>query len=531
MRFKHIDETIASIKDTKKINAIEQHLLSLRSELLNYDFIIDVIQSTKKKYTDNLEDFIKGNIENYKQAKAETENKLNDEVLSTEEREHLENVLESLKELTDVKTWEEIASLEKTALEFLEHKLTNDNFIENELYKNIIYFLTSDKETIENFKAETLKNYISILTALEVSKERILKNYLDKQNIKSIDDKVNTYIYASNNYIDKKLNKDKISTLTFNTAMITGAYFDFKTNINELYEIYYDYLEDEEKQQEKFKRAYLEYDNTSTYSLSEFSKALINNPQTSYNLIEKKLSNIEVILSPSKESKEIIEGLGTLEKRVIDIITSLYMNNITRFTDRQIAHVYYGKDTKITDDKLTSINNAIDKARKTFIEIKGNVKDKKEKFFNSRNPFIHLTQLGVKDDTSKTQYYQIEGTPFYYTYILRTGGNFITYDTQELTKQIQGINISEKTQTLKVYLQEKISNMSLGEEKPYISLENIYNTDYGNGKADTRKKRFNTTYYVETFLNELRHQYNFKYETDLKGKSKKGYKITFNSKM
>lgn len=280
------------------------------------------------------------------------------------------------------------------------------------------------------------------------------------------------------------------------------------------------------------KRAYTYHDDTAQYSYSELSKALVTQEQRQLNVKENEL-NLQVLLSGTDESEEKIKKLSPAEKLILDTIIKYFIERKYEFTDRDILRDVYGADdresgqyTKETDARIDGINKAIEKIRTTMIEIKG-VARKKDKFFNSRNPFIDVYNVGMKDKNSNTQYYKINSIPFYYTYITKTGGQFIEYDSKAFTRRIEGVKKTEKAQSLRIYLTEKISNICLGYDTPYISVNEILNLE--GITAETRKQKYDTLKTVQTYLDDLRTQYKFKYVEDRRGKILKGYVIKVNT--
>ena len=283
-----------------------------------------------------------------------------------------------------------------------------------------------------------------------------------------------------------------------------------------------------ENQQKEDKRAYTFHDDTAQYSYSELSKALTTQENRRLNVRENEL-NLQVLLSGTEESEEKIKKLSPIEKKILDTIVKFFIERKYEFTDQEIAREVYGTEdrengvfTKPTEAQLNGVNKAIEKIRTTMIEIKGEAK-KKDVFFNSRNPFIDVFNIGTKDESSKTQYYKINNVPFYYTYIVRTGGKFIEYDNRAFTRKIDGIKKTEKAQNLRIYLTEKISNICLGYDVPYIDLKEIYNLE--NVQAETRKQKHDIIKTVWAYLEDLQKQYSFKPEAAYKGKTIKGYNI------
>lgn len=474
-----------------------------------------------------------------------------DDLIAKEQANNFKNLYDELKGKADEKTREHLLELATPTfwlevykeeigiytylLEELNKYKSNADLKSSKNYIKFINFVTSineetPKETFVNIN-DIVKEYgLVLLTKFNDIYKTGALNYLIKKcdlSEESAMHIINTFYRIKYVEAFSKELLDLESKYSKEVMIKTWALVIIQKNITYLVETSRNFAKVLKEQKEtEFKRAYHTYEDTSTYSLSAFSKALINRKETKYNLIENNINNIEVVLSGTEESKKIIKGLNTETKRVIDIIIELYRNNIKSFTDMEIAKIKYGKDIKITKDKLNAINKAIHEARSTFIEIKGQTKNKDE-FYNSKNPFINLMHLGKRDKNSNTQYYQIEGVPFYYTYIVRTGGDFIPYNLEVLTRKIKGMDKREHTQNLRIYLQEKISNMKLGEEMPFISLEEIYNIDFGNGIADTRKRKYDKSWDVERILEDLQKEYKFKSHAKRKGKSIVGYRITF----
>lgn len=433
------------------------------------------------------------------------------------------------------KTWEDEENVIKEFRDDVLNAIIDNDLDGLELYRGLIeYFLDNQEITDENIEI-CFHTYLPVLFIIfETEMELIIKvinNYVgeeigqfiavasfEKDNI----DRRKLPRWVLGNYRNVITEIDRIITRAISIIskvenMIANA---------QVIEEDQDYVNPTEQQ---FKRAYTEYGETGEYSYSELSKALTTQKANSFNLVENTLGNVEIMLSGTAESQDVIKRLKPIEKKIIDIIVTYFKNGKREFTDEQLAREIYGNEdrengiyTKPTKDQLDGINKAIEKIRTTLIEVKGQVKDN-DILLNSRNPFVNLTHIGKKDANSNTQYYVIEGTPFYYTYIYRTGGKFIEYSNKNYTKKIEGIKKTEKAQSLRIYLLEKISNISLALESPYIDLKEIYNLD--DVQATTSKQKFDTCYKVELILSELSKEYKVQFKPKTKGKTKIGYEI------
>lgn len=533
MTFKHTEEKIKKIQDKTKIKAIEEHLLNLREMLLSSDFILNILEETETIYTTDIETYISKNIDYFQEVR-ETELKRFNIAENEEEKEKIAKNLTSLSELLSRDLWERVAQQEQLAITTFIVQIKEYNFIKSEDYINIVKYLTSDKQAIEDEEKthDLAKRRALIIRSFEITCERILREYIEKQN-ENLDNKVNAYQYAINGFIDKELDKNKISALTFNMAMLTGAYYEFKHNIHEFLGLVFNYLDNFTLDDENKKRGYKELGETSEYSLTkDFSQMFLNNENRQYNVIESKLGNLEIFLSGTEESEETIENLKPFDKLVLDAIINYFRNGILDFTDVQICKEIYGTEnrkqknfTKPTEEQLKEINKSIDKLRTTNIEIIGENVSNKDEFFNSKNPFINVFNYGTRNNTSNTQYYKIISTPFYYTYNIRTGGKFIEYNKNIFTRRIAEVKKTTKNTSIRIYLLERISNIKKGliadDETPFIDLNEIYKiTD-----AKNSKQKYDIATITENILDDLGKEYGTKKRIKYKGKTKLGYII------
>lgn len=533
MEFKHTEEKIINIKDSKKIKLIEEHLLSLRDMLLNADFILGILEEQEENYTTNLETFIKNNID-YVNSMREQELKKYNAEKNENKKEKIAKDLTALSELTSRELWEDVAQQEHLAITTLITQIKEFNFINSNDYINFIKYITSDKQAIEEEEEthDLAKRRILIIRCFEITCERIIREYIKKQQ-GELDEKTNAYQYAINDFIDKELDENKQSILTFNMAMLTGAYFEFKHNIFVLYTHAFNNIDKNILEEEPKKRGYKELGETSEYSLTKnFTQIFLNTENKKYNIVESELGNLEISLSGTEESEEKIENLTPFDKLVLDTIINYFRNGELDFTDLQICKEIYGTEerekgiyTKPTEKQLEEINKSIDKLRTTNIEIIGENVSKKDEFFNSKNPFINVFNYGKRDNTSNTQYYKIISTPFYYTYNIRTGGKFIEYNKKVFTRRIAEVKKTPKNTNIRIYLLERISNIKKGliadDETPFIDLQEIYNIT----NAKTGKQKYDIATTTENILDDLGKEYGTKRRIKYKGKTKIGYVI------
>ena len=100
MKFKHTNEEVLEIKDSEKIKAIENHLISFRNAFFSFDFMQDVLQEELNVLLDK-EKYINKNIEHYKKVKTRYEKLLeNESILEEYEKQRIKGVLPFIEEST-----------------------------------------------------------------------------------------------------------------------------------------------------------------------------------------------------------------------------------------------------------------------------------------------------------------------------------------------------------------------------------------------------------------------------------------------
>ncbi len=424
--------------------------------------------------------------------------------------------------------WEEMLAFEEKRLERLQARLTKGDLLKSDIYKSSVLYATSDSETSAEGVLETITtggiqlntemDFLEILAFIETTfLDSFLASELLDENVKDI----------VRHSVDVTSLQKKLEKAVFDPALyiaLCASAIEVARNLNELTEIYFDQFENRLTEYEK--RAYYHYSGKAEYTLNDLAYTLIHSPINEINSV---LKNKAIDFQGTEETKESLRALTPLQKRVLDIIIGFFKSGLDRFTNSQIAGEIYGQENRKdseyfrpTLNQLAEIDSAIEKLRRTMIEIKGNTGAEKDTFYNSRNPLISVVNVGKRSEETNIQLYRFTSVPFYYTYNERTNGRYITYNRSTITKEIAGFKKTPRNTDLRIYLQETISNIILGLERAYISLEDVY-TIYG---AETRKQKQDVRERTEDILKSLKSEYGFTYKLDKKGVKYTGFAIT-----
>lgn len=272
------------------------------------------------------------------------------------------------------------------------------------------------------------------------------------------------------------------------------------------------------------KRTYIKRSFLSEYSYNNLTYPLIHSTRSALGQAFKGA----VKITGTEEAEENIQALSQLEKLVLDTIIRYFKSGTYVFTNGNIATDIYGTD-KHTLEQLEAIDRAIDKLRSTFIEVIG-VSGEKDSFYNSRNPFIHVENIGKRTKDTNVQTYRIIGVPFYHVYTERTNGRYIAYRRSVLTKEIvetskrRGLKKTPSNTALRAYLIESTVNALQGLTKAFIGVEGIYNAS----GAITRKQKKDVRERAKIIFAGLMEDYpELKGVTEIKqGVEITGYKLT-----
>lgn len=540
MTFKHTNEEVLKIKDNEKLKAIEHHLKGFRSAFLDFDFMYNILSDELNKYLVHKEEYINKNIEYYKKVKARYEELLKDEsILYNGEKERIKISMPFIEENIKRETWEQHAEIEEKTIDHIYKKVINEDYLKNDIYKTFVYYITSDKETIENKRLELAKGNMPLFNTFTICNERIIRNYLDLQGIEELDEKVNGYELA----INGMLNNDK-RIASLNTSMITGAILDIRHNLNELIETFFDLEEEKGKEKHEQITLPLEYSQKATITdTGLINKLALTKLEDNYILQELKNLDFNIEESTIQHGEETLNKLDELDRFVLDciVLDLYYKQGRKQFTNRQIA-IQYCKEKgieHITENILSEIDKSIIKLQNTRISLdyKSVQKLKKAKIKVDRgNPLIWINELfNVKIETNVRGYEIIE-TPFYFTYLRETNAPMITYDRKLLYSDIKGIEKNIDNQNLRHYLIRRLApSKTLNTNEIYINISDIYeaqNIHKKDFKTDNALKiaRKKARDRAELILKEYKKEYNFNYSKDDENKRIKGYIIRFKNK-
>ena len=227
-----------------------------------------------------------------------------------------------------------------------------------------------------------------------------------------------------------------------------------------------------------------------------------------------------VDLSVFKKSDETLKSLSHQDREILDyIVLTLYPNNITVFSDYQIATGLYKEQTSetISDAMLKEINDSIDRIRNVRID-EGFISAEKINDIKAEvkinDHLITLRRIDVKHE-NKTTWYRIIGDPFYYDYAVKTQ-KINHYKKQIVTRNKEDLQIENniKNETLKMMLARRVISLNYYKQT-IISMAEIYDILGLKDSRDYTKARNKT----KAMLEDLQKDYNFKYSFKKKGRT------------
>ena len=486
----------------------EEALLKIREALFDKDYLLSVMREEVKRLEQNAEEIIQKGLKSAE----DTRKRLN---LVAQEIEDFKNEEtdflygEFIEEINTREYHENRIEEDKQTYARLLDQIENKGIMQTDVYRDYVLFATST-EAEEKPSTDMIKNLFATLkdnfyAGFDYFIGTAFINDFSRRLLREEDMHINDVFPASAKISDRL---SEIHELLIEMLENAPVPMSINTDLK------------------PFKRAYYRYSDTAEYTLNNLAYALIHSPINEINSI---LKNEAIDFRGTEEAKENIRALTPLEKRVLDIIIGFYKNGKELFTNGQIAGEIYGQEKRKegneyfrpTLNQLAEIDKAIEKLRRTMIEIKGTTGTEKDAFYNSRNPFISVLNVGKRNEETNIQMYKFTSAPFYYTYNERTNGMYIPYNRSTITKEIAGFKKTPKNTDLRIYLQETISNIILGYERPYISLEDIYSR-YG---ADTRKQKQDVREKTEDILKSLKSEYRFAFKPDKKGIKYAGFEI------
>lgn len=227
-----------------------------------------------------------------------------------------------------------------------------------------------------------------------------------------------------------------------------------------------------------------------------------------------------------------INKLNELDRFVLDTITIEFYLKRHRivFSDRDIALLLAQTDSKvsISDKFLKQINESILKIQNVRItldyESKKVFENNSHRIIEDNNPLIWLkTRKDIKD--TKTQWYQILNTPFYYDYLSITNNKLLEFNRSILYKEIEGKDKSINNQKIRLLINRRLRTAKDLKIDFYISTNEIYKEQ----QCETRKQKQDAREMAKKILDNLKNDEGFNYREDntgVKG-SIKGYWIEF----
>lgn len=228
----------------------------------------------------------------------------------------------------------------------------------------------------------------------------------------------------------------------------------------------------------------------------------------------------DVDLSVFKKSDETLNSLSHQDREILDyIVLTLYPNNITVFSDYQIATGLYKEQTSetVSDAMLKEINDSINRIRNVRID-EGFISAEKINDIKAEvkinDHLITLRQIDVKHE-NKTTWYRIIGDPFYYDYAVKTQ-KINHYKKQLITRNKEDLQIENniKNETLKMMLARRVISLNYYKQT-IISMTEIYDVL---GIKDARKYT-DARNKTKAMLEDLQKDYNFKYSFKKKGRT------------
>lgn len=230
------------------------------------------------------------------------------------------------------------------------------------------------------------------------------------------------------------------------------------------------------------------------------------------NILTTQQFNADVTVFNKSEKK--LNSLRHQDREILDyIVLTLYPNDITVFSDYQIATGLYKEKTSetVSDSMLKEINASIERIRNIRLD-EGFISKEKINDLNAKveinGNLIVLNRVKIKHK-SKATYYQIMTRPFYYDYALNTGKKVEHYPKQVITRDIEDVRIEHniKNDTLKMMLTRRVLSLEFY-SKTIVNVLEIYDTL---GVTDPRKYT-DARNKTKAMLEDLQTDYNFKFK-------------------
>lgn len=358
------------------------------------------------------------------------------------------------------------------------------------LYRHVFRYCFYENSGITDERFRGSMNAIIYVGALETFNDEEFNSYLDERGKK--------------HPVLMRLNEIGESEEEF--LRIASLYNDINSRVEKL-------ADDEEEQDQQAEQPATE----------EQSIGLNIAPRVIYYAENLTIANTEILnilttqkfnadLTVFNKSEDTLNRLKHQDREILDyIVLTLYPNDITVFSDYQIATGLYKEQTSetVSDTMLKEINASIERLRDIKID-EGFISKEKINDLNAKveinGNLIVLNRVKVKHETKAT-YWQIMTRPFYYDYAIRTG-KVNTYPKQIITRGIEDVHIEHniKNDTLKMMLTRRVISLEYY-KRTIVNVLEIYDVL---GVTDPRKYT-DARNKAKEMLEDLQKDYNFKY--------------------